>query len=182
MSERMVLLWFTTIFPPVNPNSSQHVLYASFFLLSIGAGGIRASSAIFGADRLEKGSTLRTAGLLQSYFNWYAFATMGAYIVAVTCIVYIQDHLGWNFGFGIPVVLTLLSVISFFWASSYYVKEKPHTNLILSLVQVVVAYYKNRHVKLSKTTEDILLGREDSELLMPSDKLRYIYLNLSAFS
>ena len=151
MLQGMVLLWLTTIFPGEKQTTYQYILlYASFGFMSIRAGGIRASSIAFGADQpINKEDNFKKAGVLQSYFGWYNVAITVSYIVAVTCIVYIQDHLGWTVGFGIPVVLMFLSATSFFFASPFYVKEKPNTNLLTGLAQVVVASYRNRHINIS---------------------------------
>ncbi|KAL5850460.1 hypothetical protein ACOSQ3_008512 [Xanthoceras sorbifolium] len=172
----MILIWLTTIFPEAKPTTYQYmILYASFGLMSIGAGGIRASSTAFGADQLNKGDNLKNAGVLQSYFGWYNVAITGSYIIAATCIVYIQDHLGWMVGFGVPVVLMLLSAISFFLASSFYVKEKPKSNLLVGLAQVIVASYKNRHISLSSQVTDEIYHRiKESTVLMPTEKLRFL--------
>ncbi|KAL5850462.1 hypothetical protein ACOSQ4_008475 [Xanthoceras sorbifolium] len=182
----MVLLWLTAIFPAARPHpcgqlsdscesptmNQLMMLYASFGLMSIGAGGIRASSAPFGADQLDN---LKNGGMLQTYFGWYAVSTTVSYIVAVTCIVYIQDHLGWAVGFGIPVVLMLLSAVSFFLASPFYIKLKANANLLTGLAQVAVASYKNRHVNLScQATDEIYHQREASDLIMPTEKLRFL--------
>ncbi|KAK2641753.1 hypothetical protein Ddye_023516 [Dipteronia dyeriana] len=175
----MILLWLTTIFPEeTKPTTYQFmVLYASFVFMTIGAGGIRASSTAFGADQVinTEDNNLKKSGPLQSYFGWYNVAVTGSYIIAVTCIVYIQDHFGWTIGFGIPVVLMFLSSISFFLASPFYVKEKPNSNLLIGLVQVIVASYKNRHINISSlSTNEMYHKRKDSNLLIPSDKLRFL--------
>ncbi|KAK3212964.1 hypothetical protein Dsin_017670 [Dipteronia sinensis] len=175
----MILLWLTTFFPEATkPTTYQFmVLYASFGLMTIGAGGIRASSTAFGADQLINtgDNNLKKSGVLQSYFGWYNVATTSSYIIAVTCIVYIQDHLGWTIGFGIPAVLMFLSAISFFLASPFYIKEKPNSNLLIGLVQVAVASFKNRHINISSQAIDEMYHmRKDSNLLMPSDKLRFL--------
>ncbi|TXG67803.1 hypothetical protein EZV62_009078 [Acer yangbiense] len=174
----MILLWLTTIFPEASKPTTTYqfmLLYASFGFMTIGAGGIRASSLAFGADQVNIRDNLKKSSVLQSYFGWYNVAVTGSGIIAVTCIVYIQDHLGWTVGFGIPVVLMFLSAISFFLASPNYVKEKPNSNLFIGLVQVVVASYNNRHINISpQATDELYHRRRDSNLLMPTDKLRFL--------
>ncbi|KAK0599120.1 hypothetical protein LWI29_002566 [Acer saccharum] len=174
----MILLWLTTIFPETTKPTTTYqfmLLYASFGFMTIGAGGIRASSLAFGADQVNIRDNLKKSSVLQSYFGWYNVAVTGSGIIAVTCIVYIQDHLGWTVGFGIPVVLMFLSAISFFLASPIYVKEKPNSNLFIGLVQVAVASYKNRHINISsQATDELYHRRKDSNLLMPTDKLRFL--------
>ena len=57
----------------------------------------------FGTDQLDK-ETLDRERILQSYFSWYYPSTMSI-VISVTIMVYIQDHMGWNFGFGVLAVI-----------------------------------------------------------------------------
>jgi len=57
--------------------------------------------------------------------------------------------MGWMVGFGVPVVLMILSALSFSLASPFYVKSKPKASWITGLAQVVVASFRNRSVELS---------------------------------
>ncbi|GFS35416.1 major facilitator superfamily protein [Actinidia rufa] len=186
----MVLLWLTTMIPQtkpppcdqsishcISPTTSQLILLcSSFSLMSIGAGGIRSSSLAFGADQLENHEGLKKAGALESYFNWYYVSVSFSVLVAVTCVVYIQDNIGWEVGFGVPVMLMLVSVVSFFLASSIYVKLKPKSSLLIGIVQVVVAAYKNRHFVLSSSQSmDVLYHyKKGSMLVVPTEKLRFL--------
>ncbi|KAH9799566.1 protein NRT1/ PTR FAMILY 1.2 [Citrus sinensis] len=149
------------------------LLYSALGLMSLGGGGIRSSSLAFGAEQLEKGDENKSKGALQSYFSWYYVSVLASSMVAVTCIVYIQDNLGWKVGFGVPAVISLLSALSFFLASPFYVQSKANTSLLTGLIQVLVASYKNRHIKLSsQTTEEMYHPRKGSMLLVPSENLR----------
>ncbi|KAJ0031690.1 hypothetical protein Pint_12822 [Pistacia integerrima] len=184
----MVLLWSTAMFeqakpPPCEPGSSiceppttfqLLLLYSSFGLMSIGAGGIRSSSLAFGADQLSRGDNLKDAGILQSYFSWYYVSVTVSSMFAVTCIVYIQDNMGWKVGLGVPAVLMFLSVLSFLLASPFYIKLKAKTSLLAGIAQVFVASYNNRHMKLSsQPTDEIYHQRRGSMLLKPSEKLSF---------
>lgn len=184
----MVLLWFTTIFPQAKPPVCDQMrsgcesatacqsmlLYSAFGLMSLGGGSIRASSLVFGADQLDKGNGAKNAGALQSYFSWYYVSTAAASMLSATFIVYIQDNLGWKVVFGIPAVIMLLSALSFFMASPFYVKPKANTSLLSGLIQVNVASYKNRNMKLSsQATEEMYHKRKGSMLLVPSENLWY---------
>ncbi|GKA38849.1 NRT1/ PTR family 1.2-like protein, partial [Tanacetum coccineum] len=130
----MILLWLTTILPNAKPppcdlrvpKSCQSptpvqysLLFSAFALMSIGAGGIRPCSLAFGADQIEcKDNPKR------------------------------EDHHGWRVGFGIPVVLMLISTISFIVAYPLYYKMKVEKSLFTNLCQVVSAAWKNRKVTL----------------------------------
>lgn len=144
--------------------------------MSIGAGGIRSSSLAFGADQLIQRDKSKSVAALESYFGWYYACTSLAVVIAISCIVYIQDHLGWGIGFGVPVVLMILSVVAFFLASQFYIKTTDKTSLLTGFVQVIVAAYKNRHFTLaSNGTSDIYHHKKESSLLVPSERLRYHY-------
>ena len=157
------------------------LLYLAFGLMSLGGGGIRSSSLAFGAEQLEKrdGIKSKSEGALKNYFSWYYVSVSASSMVAVTLIVYIQDNLGWKVGFGIPAAIMLLSALCFFLASPFYVKSKANTSLLSGLIQVLVASYKNRHIKLSspQAAEERYHHREGSVRLVPSENLRYQLLS-----
>lgn len=141
----------------------------------MGAGGIRSSSVAFGANQLaNKDVNLASSRSLQSYFNWYIATSSVAVLLASTVVVYIQDKMGWEVGYGIPVVLVFLSVLSFFVASPLYVKPKSKSSLITGFFRVIAAAYNNRHVDLPTDTTSVLFHcKEDSRRIVPSEKLRY---------
>ncbi|KAE8677825.1 tocopherol cyclase [Hibiscus syriacus] len=184
----MTLLWLIAMIPEARPYCDRFssicespttpqllVLYCSLSLISVGAGGIRSSCLVFGADQLNNRNNPESAKTLQSFFSWY-FATVSfSCLIAVTFIVYIQDHLGWGMGFGVPVMLMFASSLSFFLASSLYVKLKIKTSLITGLAQVLVASFKNRHIELpSHATNEVYHIRKGSMLQVPSEKLRFL--------
>ncbi|KAM7459373.1 hypothetical protein LguiA_036367 [Lonicera macranthoides] len=185
----MILLWATTMIPQARPppceelsstcipstNLQLVLLCSSFGLMSIGAGGIRSSSLAFGADQLNKRDNLKSVGVLESYFSWYYVSMAVSILLAFTCVVYIQDNMGWSVGFGVPVVLMFFSALSFYLASSFYIKLKAKASFFTGFVQVIVVAYKNRHFKLSLRSSNVLYHRKkESMLLFPSDKLRFL--------
>ncbi|KAG8381857.1 hypothetical protein BUALT_Bualt05G0016300 [Buddleja alternifolia] len=184
----IILLWSTTIIPQTRPPpcdlssttcSSPTILQIAFLcaslgLISIGAGGIRSSTFAFGADQLEKGDSKTQCGLKESYFSWYYASYMFSALIALTCVVYIQENAGWAIGFAVPLVLMLIGVVLFFSASPFYVKLKSRTSLATGFVQVVVASYRNRHLKLSDDTNYVWHCLNGSTHVFPSEKLRFL--------
>lgn len=151
------VLWLTAMIPKVRPppcqlgqvcksaTTSQYALLVfSFLLMSIGAGGIRPCSLAFGANQFDKGDNPNKQMVLESFFAWYYTSSIVSVLIALTGIVYIQVKLGWKIGFGIPAILMFLSVLFFFLASPFYIKQKVRSNLFGSLIQVIVVAYKNR--------------------------------------
>ncbi|XVF35456.1 hypothetical protein REPUB_Repub18cG0147700 [Reevesia pubescens] len=184
----MVLLWLTAMFPQARPHCDQFssicesptipqllLLYSSLGLMSIRAGGIRSSSLAFGADQLDKRNNPENSGTLQSYFSWYYASVSVSAIIAVTGIVYVQDNLGWTIGFGVPVMLMLMSVLSFYLASPLYIKLHAKKSLFTGFAQVLVASFRNRHIELPpQATNEVYYLRKGSMLQAPSEKLRFL--------
>ncbi|XP_058774152.1 protein NRT1/ PTR FAMILY 1.2-like [Vicia villosa] len=157
----MTLLWLTTMVPQARPpacvnptegcksatKGQMATLLSVFGLMSIGKGALSCSLA-FGADQVNRKDNPNNHRVLEIFFSgYYAFTVIGI-IIGLVGIVYIQDHLGWKIGFGIPATLMLLSTLLFFLASPLYVKITKRTGLFTSFAQVTVATYKNRKLPL----------------------------------
>ncbi|KAG7582153.1 MFS transporter superfamily [Arabidopsis suecica] len=187
----MVVLWLTAMLPQVKPSpcvatagtscssatSSQlALLYTAFALISIGSGGIRPCSLAFGADQLDNKDNPKNERVLESFFGWYYASSSVAVLIAFTVIVYIQDHLGWKIGFGIPAILMLFAGFLFVLASPLYVKRNVSKSLFTGLAQVVAAAYVNRNLTLPDhhDSRDCYYRLKDSELKAPSEKLRFL--------
>ncbi|GAV64451.1 PTR2 domain-containing protein [Cephalotus follicularis] len=184
----MILLWLTAVIPQAKPppcNQTQScksatpgqltILLSSFALISIGAGGIRPCSLAFGADQLDNRENPNNERALESYFSWYyASATSGVFI-ALTGIVYIQDHLGWVVGFGVPAILMFFAACLFLLASPFYIKIKVNNSLFTGFLQVIVVAYKNRKLSLPpKELSWLYHQKSGSDILVPTDKLRFL--------
>ncbi|XP_074312538.1 protein NRT1/ PTR FAMILY 1.2-like [Silene latifolia] len=185
----MFVIWMTTIIPKAKPppcdtlttncasaTTGQYAfLVLGFILLAIGGGGTRPCSQVFGADQVNARNTTKNKRNLEIFLNWYYMFSCVSIIIALTVIVYIQEHLGWMIGFGVPVVLMFLATFSFLLASPFYVKVKGNTNLLTGLVQVIVAAFQNRNINLSDPDLGSLYYHEkDSAVSVPSDKLRFL--------
>ncbi|XP_058774153.1 protein NRT1/ PTR FAMILY 1.2-like [Vicia villosa] len=184
----ITLLWLTAMFPQARPPACIHptgdcksatkgqmaVLLSAFGLISIGNGGLSCSLA-FGADQVNRKDNPNNHRVLEIFFSWYYAFTTIAVIIALTIIVYIQDHLGWKIGFGVPAALMLLSTLLFFLASPLYVKITQRTTLFTGFAQVTVAAFKNRKFQLpSHNSPEFYHHNKDSDILVPTDRLRFM--------
>lgn len=158
------------------PTSAQMAhLVSALTLISIGAGGVRPCSIAFGADQLERKDNSKNKGILESFFGWYYATSFLAVLIALTGLVYIQDHKGWKIGFGIPVVIMILSVAMFFIASPRYLKKKPKKSLFTGLAQVVVVAYRNRSLSFpSRNSGESCYHSKDSKIAEPTENLRFL--------
>ncbi|CAI9093515.1 OLC1v1029027C4 [Oldenlandia corymbosa var. corymbosa] len=185
----MILLWSTTLITqeatlPNDDSITSYskptvlqllILYTSFGLISIGGGGLRSSSLAFGVDQLENGDDHQSIGLMERYFSWYYASFTGSLLVALTFLVYIQENLGWSFGFGVSAVLMFFATLSFFLGSPFYIKVKAKASFVMETVQVIVASFRNRNLKLSSSGMDIVFHQKrGSELAFPSENLRFL--------
>ncbi|KAL3500563.1 hypothetical protein ACH5RR_039656 [Cinchona calisaya] len=184
----MTLLWLTTMIPLARPRPCDEsnyncssatsfqlfLLCSCFGLMSIGSGGIRSSSLAFGADQLKKAGSHKNGWVLERYFSWYYASCTLSVLIALTCIIYVQDNLGWKVGFGIPVVLMFISTLSFSLASPFYVKLKVKSSLILEMLQVAVASFRKRQTEISMESSNMLYHHQNGSLILPSEKLRFL--------
>lgn len=184
----MILLWLTAMIPQARPppcipatekcisatTSQMAMLISSLALMSIGNGGLQCSIA-FGADQVNRKDNPDNQRALEIFFSWYYASSAISVIIAFTGIVYIQDHLGWKLGFGVPATLMFFSTFFFFLASPLYVKNKTNSTLFTGFVRVTVAAYKNRKIRLPpKNSAGMYHHIKDSELTVPTDKIRFL--------
>ncbi|KAL4303907.1 hypothetical protein GQ457_10G017880 [Hibiscus cannabinus] len=123
------------------------VFYCSLGLISVGAGGIRSSCLAFGADQVDDRNNPENPETFQSFFSWYYATVSFSALISLISIVYIQDKMGWKMGFGVPVMLMFVSALSFFLASSLYIKVQARASLFTGFAQVIMASSRNSHVE-----------------------------------
>jgi solute carrier family 15 (peptide/histidine transporter), member 3/4 len=125
-------------------SSQLWILYLALFLTSLGSGGIRSCVVPFSGDQFDmtkKGVESRKWNL----FNWYFFCMGFASLSALTIVVYIQDHMGWGWGLGIPTIAMFIAIIAFLLGSRLYKTLKPSGSPFLRLAQVIVAAFRKRN-------------------------------------
>lgn len=80
-------------------NLQYAILYTTLALLSIGFGGTRFTLAM-GANQFGKPKSQA------SFFNWHIFTPYSTTVVSLTVIVYVEDNVGWKWGFGTGALQT----------------------------------------------------------------------------
>ncbi|PIN13692.1 H+/oligopeptide symporter [Handroanthus impetiginosus] len=184
----MIQLWLTAMIPRARPppcdQFTQHCklaspaqygfLISSFGLMSIGAGGIRPCSLAFGGDQLDNRNNPDNDRVLESFFGWYYASSAVSVLIALTGIVYIQEHLGWKVGFGVPAILMVLSALLFFLASPLYIKLNASKSLLTGFLQVIVVAFKNRRLAFPEDNSNGYHYEKGSLYTSPTDKLRFL--------
>ncbi|CAK9172752.1 unnamed protein product [Ilex paraguariensis] len=186
----MLALWLTAALPAARPpHCDQYsdncikptpshlvLLFSSFALIAISSGGISPCSLAFGADQFDNPKNPNNGRILQSLFNWYYASVAISIMISVIVTVYIQTEVGWNMGFGVPVVLSFLSTILFLLSSKMYVMLKSNKKLMAGFSRVVVMAWKNKDIDFpSKESDDEGYHYDKgSKLVKPTEKLRFL--------
>nr|ALE20036.1 NRT1/PTR family protein 2.1 [Catharanthus roseus] len=124
------------------PKSSQMgVLILALTFLAIGSAGIRPCNIPFGADQFDATTEEGRKGI-NSYYNWYYTTYTFVMIIASTVVVYMQEHVSWVLGFGIPGILMIFATILFFVGTKLYIYVKPEGSVFSDIAQVFVAAKK----------------------------------------
>ncbi|CAD6333830.1 unnamed protein product [Miscanthus lutarioriparius] len=174
--------------PPSGPGCQRAsglqltVLYLSLLCKSVGTGGLRPCVVMFGTDQFdhEPGAEQQqvTAEAAEAaaerkrlYFNLYFFAGGVASMLALTGVVYIQDHVGWGWGFGIPAIAMFVSIVVFLIGYPLYVRLKPGGSPFTRLAQVAAAAYKKRNVAVPEDTGMLYQDKELDVLISTNGRL-----------
>ncbi|BFI30196.1 protein MpNPF11 [Marchantia polymorpha subsp. ruderalis] len=130
------------------------VTYISLYLIALGTGGIKACASPFGADQFDPHHEQEKKSL-NGFFSWYFFTiTCGAFF-AVTVLVYIQDHVGREWGYLIPTVCMLLVIVAFIMARRLYRYKAPKGSPLTLIAQVFVSAYKKRKLPLPADADSL---------------------------
>ncbi|KAI8016067.1 putative protein NRT1/ PTR FAMILY 2.2 [Camellia lanceoleosa] len=139
-----------------NPTKAQFaVLYTALALAIVGVGGTRFTIGTMGADQFDKPKQ-------QSIFwNWFIFILYTSLAISGTVVVYVEDNVGWGWGFGICDVVNILGLAIFVFGTRFYRRVKPRGSPFMGLGQVVVAAIRKRNV--------LGLGRSEDYYQKPVD-------------
>ncbi|XP_043717715.1 protein NRT1/ PTR FAMILY 8.1-like [Telopea speciosissima] len=112
--------------------------FAALYLVALGTGGIKPCVSSYGADQFDEADENERVHK-SSFFNWFYFSINIGALVAASVLVYIQMHVGWAWGFGVPAVCMAIAVVSFFSGTPKFRNQKPGGSPLTRLVQVLVA-------------------------------------------
>ncbi|KAH7286898.1 hypothetical protein KP509_32G027500 [Ceratopteris richardii] len=132
--------------PDAFPASIGQLSFLGFSLCCIilAVGGIRPCSYALGADQYNHTDKIRT----QSYFNWYFFSLYVGSLLGSTLLVYVQDNIGWGWGFGVPTMLAGLGVFILMIGIPFYKILPPLGSTYAGFFQVIVAAIHKRKIPL----------------------------------
>jgi peptide/histidine transporter 3/4 len=114
-----------------------------------------------------------------SFFNWYIFTLYSTTVVSLTVIVYVEDNVGWKWGFGIGVITNLIGLAIFLCGIRFYHFDKPKGSPFVGLARVVVATTRKRNLQISSESKDYCYhgdhGMTDIAVATPSKSFRSVH-------
>ncbi|GAB2272451.1 hypothetical protein Dimus_007277 [Dionaea muscipula] len=145
--------------------------FAALYLVAVGTGGIKPCVSSFGADQFDE-TDEKEGKRKSSFFNWFYFSINVGALIAASVLVYIQTHVGWDWGFGIPAVAMAFAVVSFFCGSRMYRFQKPGGSPLTRIAQVVVSSFRKFKVKVP-TDSSLLYETPEEASIKGSRKLEH---------
>lgn len=176
----MMLLAGSAMVPGLKPDPSQVAtplqnvaLYASLYIVALGTGGIKPNVSAFGADQFDEMNAADRREK-RSFFNWFYFSINVGSLIAVTCIVWIQENISWGIGFAIPAFAMAVAIVVFIAGSPRYKHVEPSESPIARVIKVTLAAWKeNKREKAVENESDGLYdASEMQEPLVSHDGLR----------
>ncbi|CAK8539466.1 unnamed protein product [Lathyrus sativus] len=163
----VALLTISTIIPSLSPpaclehtpcvqaNTKQlMVLFVALYVTALGTGGLKSSVPGFGSDQFDATDKQEKKQMIK-FLNWfYFFANLGS-LMAVTVLVFIQDHQGRDWGYGICVCAIVLALVVFLCGTRKYRYKKPVGSPLTQIVVVFVAAWRKRNLQLPSDSAEL---------------------------
>ncbi|KAL8236719.1 hypothetical protein R6Q59_017800 [Mikania micrantha] len=163
--------FFSTNF--YNAIDAQTVMcFTSLYLVALASGGIKACVSAYGADQFDNNDKIEKK-VKSSFFNWYYQMMNIGSLLAHSFIVWVQDYLGWIWGFGIPTLAMAMGVVSFFSGTWFYRNHKPAGSPLTRLFQVVVASFRKKRIDVPKDASLLYEIADDNSAIIRSRKLNH---------
>ncbi|KAG5249190.1 nitrate transporter family protein [Salix suchowensis] len=161
------------------------VLYVALYLTALGTGGLKSSVSGFGSDQFDDTDPEERKQML-NFFNWFFFLISLGALCAVTVLVYIQDSLGREWGYGICACAIVLGLVVFLSGTRRYRFKKLVGSPLTQVATVFVGAWKKRHVKLPSdvsllyNVDDVEEGSSEKKQKLPHTK-QFRFLDKAAF-
>ncbi|XP_046584210.1 solute carrier family 15 member 4-like [Haliotis rubra] len=114
--------------------------YIALVCIAVGTGGIKATVGPFGAQQVEEYGKKA----VRSFFNWfYWFINVGS-TVAFTAVAYVQQNISFTWGYVIPLISMITSLLLFVGTRGLYRHISPGESSVKLALGVVVEAVKRR--------------------------------------
>ncbi|KAL2478170.1 Protein NRT1/PTR FAMILY 5.4 [Forsythia ovata] len=142
----LIGLVLLTISVSIESMAHRHAFFfVALYILAIGEGGHKPCVQTFAADQFDDNLPEEKAAK-SSFFNWWYVGIVCGATAAVLVVIYVQDYVGWNFGFGMLAVAVAASLLVFLIGSRTYRRQAPVGSPFTRMAQVVVAAVRKRRL------------------------------------
>ncbi|XP_062184738.1 protein NRT1/ PTR FAMILY 6.2-like [Phragmites australis] len=122
------------------------VLYVCLYLIALGTGGLKSSVSGFGTDQFDERDARERAAMGLFFNRFFFFISVGT-LLAVTVLVYVQDHVGRSWAYGICAGAMLAAIAVFLSGTRRYRYKRSSGSPIVHILQVLVAAARKRNIK-----------------------------------
>ncbi|KAL0793013.1 hypothetical protein Bca101_064390 [Brassica carinata] len=117
------------------------VFFGALYILAIGTGGTKPNISTIGADQFDEWDPKEKIQKI-SFFNWWMFSIFFGTLFANTVLVYVQDNVGWAWGYGLPTLGLAISISVFLLGTPFYRHKLPTGSAFLTMARVIVASFR----------------------------------------
>ncbi|CAA2960059.1 NRT1 PTR FAMILY -like [Olea europaea subsp. europaea] len=139
------------------------VLYLALYLTAIGTGGLKSSVSGFGSDQFDESDTKEKNETLK-FFSWFYFLINIGSLAAITILVYIQDNLGRQWGYGICACAIVIGLGVFLSGSKRYRFKKLVGSPLTQIASVFVAAWRKRNLEVPSDSSLLFNGDEINDV------------------
>ncbi|XP_057417283.1 protein NRT1/ PTR FAMILY 6.3-like [Lotus japonicus] len=172
----VTILTISTIIPSLHPprctvgtskscepasTTQLMLLYLALYTIALGTGGVKSSVSGFGSDQFDETDEGEKKQMVK-FFNWFFFFISLGSLAAVTILVYIQDHLGRDWGYGICATTILVFLVVFLAGTRRYRFKKLAGSPLTQIAVVYVAAWRKRRLELP-SDPSLLFNVDDME-------------------
>ncbi|RLN04722.1 protein NRT1/ PTR FAMILY 8.1-like isoform X1 [Panicum miliaceum] len=155
--------------------------YAGLYLLALG-GALQPVLVSFGADQFDEADEAER-GRQSSFFNWFYLSINVGSLIGGTVLVWVQSSVSWGLGYGIPALLSVVTVAVFLAGTTAYQRHQPPGGSPLTRVaQVVVAAARKCRVEAPEDASELheceaddgMSAIQGSRRLAHTDQFRFL--------
>ncbi|XP_059157142.1 solute carrier family 15 member 4-like [Physella acuta] len=114
-------------------SENRRIFYiVGLVLVAIGTGGIKANVGLFGAQQVQD----LGPEAVQTFFNWFYWFVNAGGLIAFSAIAHVQQNISFTWGFFIPLVSMLLSLIILNVARKHYIYKSGQGSVLITTFKI----------------------------------------------
>lgn len=184
----MVLLTLTVALPALKPPTcpassptcpkatplSVGLFYFALYIIAVAIGAIKPCASSLGADQFDEEDP-QERPLKRSFFNYWWISATGGAVIALTFLVYIEDHIGFGWGYGIPTVGMVFAILAFLAGRKRYRYKRALGSPMTQVAKVAVSAVRKWRVRVPADAGVLheVAARPGKRNILHSNNFRY---------